>query len=681
VSARSRTAGAFGSWESPITAALVASHGVRLAEVTTWNDAVCWLEGRPSEGGRIVPVRWQGGATTDLIPAGFNARSRVHEYGGGVYALHGESVYFTSFADGRIYRCESGRLGVSPAPLTPEGPWFYADLQIDPYHRRILAVREDHTVPGQEAVTSLVAIPLDGTSTRSDVSVLVEGYDFYSTPRLDRDGTRLAWLCWRHPLMPWDGTELWVADVAPDGSLRNARRVVGGDDESIYQPGWLHDGTLLCASDRSGWWQLYRVDVTTLEVVPVLDPPPDRSEFGRPEWIFGTRTWVESSPGHLTASYTAGGHWHLGSIDLAARALRPLAEGLEPHEWLAASPTEAYLVASSTSTSAAVVRVRLDDGQVEILRSSSDTRIDPAYLSEPRAIEYATAHGRTSHAFFYPPANKDWSAPPGERPPLIAIGHGGPTTATTVGLDLRIQYWTSRGFAVVDVNYSGSSGYGRDYRRRLAGQWGIVDVEDMIAAARYLVSAGDADPRRLIVRGGSAGGYTTLAALTFHPGAFQAGASYYGICDLEVLARDTHKFEARYMDRLVGPYPETRDEYRRRSPIHAVDRLASALILFQGSEDRVVPPNQSRMMAEAVRRKGLPVAYVEFEGEQHGFRRAATIVSALEAELFFYGRVFGFTPAGASPLHIDNLGEGLRGRAPDDRRARTPDSARPQRGA
>jgi dipeptidyl aminopeptidase/acylaminoacyl peptidase len=362
----------------------------------------------------------------------------------------------------------------------------------------------------------------------------------------------------------------------------------------------------------------------------------------------------------MLAAYTQRGRWFLADIDVETGEWRTVETDLEPHDWMAAdakgAQPHAVFVAASATRADSVVRLDAATGRMETLRASSSLELDPGDVSQGQPIEFPTANGGTAHAIYYAPANANVHAPTDERPPLIAISHGGPTTATNASLDLRIQFWTSRGFAVVDVNYRGSSGFGREYRNALRAEWGVADVEDMVHAARHLVASGRADESRLTIRGGSAGGYTTLAALTFHPGVFKAGASYYGVSDIEVLARDTHKFEARYLDRLVGPYPEARDTYRARSPIHFVDRLACPIILFQGLEDRVVPPNQSAMMADAARAKGLPVAYLTFEGEQHGFRKAETIVRSLEAELYFYGVVFGFAPADVlPPIQIDNV--------------------------
>ena len=645
----------YGTWPSPISAEAVAAQGVRLGSVTVDGDDVYWLERRPNEGGRSVLVRRRAdGRLEELTPLGFNVRTRVHEYGGGAYIVAGGQIYFTNFQDQRVYSGGSKEQD-PPHAITPANNGFYADFAYDSKRNRLIAVRENHD-PAKaghyEAETALVAIPLDGGESAG--AVIASGYDFYSTPRISPDGTRLAWLSWRHPQMPWDGTELWAADIDARGALSGATRVAGGPSESIYQPGWSPDGTLYFVSDRNGWWTLYRWDGSVSHTV-MTNAAPD-AEFGRPQWIFETATWAFAGRSRIVVSYTRGGRWHLGVVNVASGVMTSLAPGLEPREWLTATVTHAFVVAGSARTSDAVMQIDLNTGDAEPLKTASQVEIDPLFISEPEAIEFPTGSGLTAHAFIYPPRHPEYTGMPGDRPPLIVISHGGPTTATTARFDVAIQYWTTRGFAVADVNYGGSSGYGRPYRERLNGQWGIVDVEDAVNAARHLVAQGKADPERLIIRGGSAGGYTALAALVFHPGVFKAAASYYGISDIEVLAHDTHKFESRYLDTLIGPYPEARELYRARSPIHFVDRLSCALILLQGLEDKVVPPNQSEMMADAVRRKGLPVAYLSFEGEQHGFRKAATIIRSLEAELYFYGAVFGFTPADTiEPLPIDNL--------------------------
>jgi dipeptidyl aminopeptidase/acylaminoacyl peptidase len=630
---------------------------------------IYWLEGRSQERGRSALLRWSpDGSIVEVVPPDFNVRSRVHEYGGGAYIARNSTVYCVNFSDQRVYRIVAGDALNSmsvPEALTPQGRWRFADFDVDLRRQRLICVREDHTEEGREPINTIVSIPF-GPDKRTEGpakaghyvhnEIIASGYDFYSTPRLSPDGTRLAWLSWRHPAMPWDDTELWVADVDANGALSNATRVAGGGAESVYQPGWSPDGALYYVSDRTGWWQLYRSDLSGRPDRAVIRNLPDEAEFGRPAWVFGTATWACAGPSQLIVSYTQRGRWHLATVDVASGMLSPFAPELQPDEWIAADASSAIVVAGSDTSLDRVVRIDIATGEVVSIRTASKQPVEAGYVSVPEAIEFPTADGNTAHAFYYAPHNKDFNAPAAEAPPLIAITHGGPTAAASATLDLQIQYWTSRGFALVDVNYGGSSGYGRAYRERLNGNWGIVDVADVTSAARFLCQTGRGDAGRLIIRGGSAGGYTTLAALTFHAGVCKAGASYYGISDLEVLELDTHKFEARYSHSLIGPYPEARDTYRARSPIHAIDRLACPLILFQGLEDKVVPPNQSQMMADAVRDKHLPVAYLAFEGEQHGFRRAETIARCLEAELYFYGKVFGFTPADAlEPVAIANL--------------------------
>jgi dipeptidyl aminopeptidase/acylaminoacyl peptidase len=649
----------YGSWPSPVTAPVIAAQGLRLSSVAMDGELVYWLEGRPQEGGRNVLVQAApDGTMRDVTPPGFNTRSRVHEYGGGAYLVEAGKVYFVNFTDQRVYVLDLASAD-PPRALTPDGAYCYGDFTLDREHRRLICVREDHTEAGREAVTTLVGVSIDAAPDE----VLADGEDFYSTPRVSPDGARLCWLSWRHPRMPWDGTELWVADIGADGRLGEAVCVAGGAEESIYQPGWLPDGTLVFASDRDGWWRLYSAVAPFVgePVTPVLRTPPPDTEFGRPQWLLGTATWVSIGTDQLIVSFTSGGRWHLGRVDVPFGTLTPIAPDLQPDEWLAASSSRVALVAGRDKAARAVMVAGADGTVQRTLKRASEYELDPQSVSVAEPIEFPTAGDRTAHAFYYAPRNAACRAPDAERPPLIAIGHGGPISAADPTFDLKVQFWTTRGFAVLDVNYGGSTGFGRDYRQRLNGQWGIVDVDDLINAARHVVRAGRADARRLAIRGGSAGGYTVLAALTQHPEVFTAGASYFGISDLEALLVDSHKFEARCLDILVGPYPEMRDEYRRRSPIHAVERLSCPLILLQGLEDKVVPPNQSEMMANALRRKGQPVAYLTFEGEQHGFRRADSIIRSLEAELAFYGAVFGFVPADPiAPPHIDNADKLLR---------------------
>ena len=637
----------YGSWTSPLSAPMVAANTVRLGAIAIDGDDIYWLEGRPDEGGRQVIVRRRAdGLMADATPVGTNVRTRVHEYGGGAYVVDAGTIYYSEFTDQRLYRLPpDGR----PEPLTPPGAWFYADAAIDPARPRMICVREDHTREGQEPITTLVSVGLDGASDAG--AIVASGYDFYAAPRFSPDGSRLSWLSWRHPQMPWDGTELWIAEVAADGSIVRPTLVAGGDEESIFQPDWSPDGTLYFVSDRTGWWNLYRwLDGQVVAIWPMA------AEFGRPLWQFGARTWACAEPGRLVISYGERARWRLATFDVRTGTATPIATDLEPAESLAATSTHAVMIAGSPREAEAIVRIDLATSHVDTLRQSSTVAIPHDVISVPEAIEVATDAGQTVHAFFYRPVNPGFRAPAGARPPLLVISHGGPTATAYGRLSLEIQYWTSRGFAVVDVNYGGSAGFGRRYRERLNGQWGIVDVADCVSTARFLVERGDADAGRLVIRGRSAGGYTTLAALTFRPEVFRAGASYYGVADLERLAADTHKFESRYLDRLIGPYPAARTVYQARSPIRFADRMSSPVIFFQGLDDRVVPPAQSQMMADALRSKGLPVALLMFAGEQHGFRQAANISRCLEAELFFYGAVLGFIPAGVRPeFDIENL--------------------------
>ena len=633
---------AHGSWRSPITADVIVAGVLALGQVALDGDDVYWVEGRPIEGGRSVIVRrTPDGGAADVTPARFNTRTRVHEYGGGAFAVADGTVYFSSFSDGRLYRQPRE---AAPEPITPEGAWRYADLVIDRARRRLVCVREDHTVAGHEPVNALVAVPLDGSRAPE---VLVSGRDFYSSPRLSPDGARVAWLEWSHPNMPWDGCELWVADVE---SLARRECVAGGAEESIFQPEWSPDGVLHFVSDRTGWWNLYRWRDGRVE--PLC---PMSAEFGKPQWVFGTSTYGFAAPDRIVCVLIEQGADRLAVLDTTTGRLAPVDTPYSEIHDPRVTDGAVVVQAASATESWALVRIGLDTGHREILKPGSTVAIDERYLSRPRRIEFPTEGGLTAHALFYAPRNDDHQPPAGARPPLLVLSHGGPTGATAGNLNPAVQYWTSRGFAVLDVDYGGSTGYGRAYRQRLDGQWGVVDVDDCVNGARWLVARGEVDGARLAIRGGSAGGYTTLCALTFRD-AFRAGASYFGIADLEALARDTHKFESRYLDRLVAPYPAGRDVYRARSPIHFTEKLSCPVILFQGLDDKVVPPNQAEIMAGALRAKKIPVAHVTFAGEGHGFRRAENIKRCLEAELYFYARVFGFPLADAvEPVVIEGL--------------------------
>lgn len=636
----------FGSWKSPIAASALASGTLRLGQLKYGKDGLYFMEGRPTEGGRqVIVLRTETGEHRDLIPDPFNARTLVHEYGGGAYAVVPEGICFSNFSDQRLYVSDGS--SDAPRPITADDGRRFADALFDASRQRLIAVSEVHTE--DEVVNQLVAVDWQSGAVR----VLVEGDDFYSTPRLSPDGKFLAWLSWNHPNMPWDGTELWLGELDRDGRIGNRLMVAGGTSESIVQPEWAPDGSLYFVSDRTGWWNFYALSKeeaspNARKCEPVALWKTD-AEFAGPQWVFGLSDYVVLPDGSIVSAYTRNGTWSLVHLHPDVRSGVCKRSNFEldytDFTYLTASPAGdkvAFCAASPTADSR-IVELDVTAGNAELIKKSSNLSIDPAYISMPQPIEFPTDNGLTAHAFFYPPVNKEFESS-GELPPLLVKCHGGPTGATAATLNLGIQYWTSRGFAVVDVNYGGSTGYGTDYRRRLNGQCGVLEYTDCQNAARYLVERGLVDRERLAITGGSAGGYVVLCALTFGK-TFKAGASHFGISDAEALARDTHKFESRYLDTLIGPYPERADLYRARSPINYAERISCPVIFFQGLEDKVVPPNQSEAMVEALKKRGIPVAYVTFEGEQHGFRKAENITRSIEGEFYFYSRIFGFQPA------------------------------------
>ncbi len=646
----------YGSWKSPITSELIVADSISIGDVMLHGNDIYWTEMRPSDNARSVIVRrTPDGTIQDITPAGYSARTRVHEYGGGAFCAAGQidgdsTVYFSNFGDQRLYKQTISAAGAvsAPQPVTPDIDMRYADGEICARRGMMICVREDHSSSWREAVNSIVAIDLERGGSR----VLVSGASFYSSPRISPDGSTLAWLSWNHPNMPWDGCELWIAELHENGRLGEPRLVAGSADESIFQPSWSPSGILHFVSDRTGWWNIYRCAADFGSAVQVCAA---EAEFGRPAWVFGLSTYGFASDERIICAYTQGGEWHIGDIDTTSGTLNTVPTPFTNIGTLHVTPRQVAFTAGSADMPMSLMRHDLTDSSTTRLRSSSEAALDAGYISRPQAIEFPTGNDLTAHAFYYPPANSDYAAPTNEKPPLIVISHGGPTSATDTSLDLRKQFWTSRGFAVLDVNYGGSSGYGTAYRRRLNDNWGVVDVEDCVNGAKYLVAQELADANRLIIRGSSAGGFTTLLALTTCD-TFSAGASYYGISELEALLHDTHKFESRYLDTLVGRFPEHEERYYERSPINHIEGLSAPMIALQGLDDEIVPPNQAELMVNALREKGLPVAYLTFEGEQHGFRQAANIRRALEAELYFYSRVFEFALADdIEPVQIDNL--------------------------
>jgi dipeptidyl aminopeptidase/acylaminoacyl peptidase len=643
----------FGTWRSPITSELIVAGSIGLGPLLLKDNRLLWTESRPTEAGRNVLCQAELAANsseeikiTELNPAPFNVRTRVHEYGGGAFQVTDPSVYAVNYADQRIYR-----LNAEATPLTPEAAYRYADFILDPTRNRLITIREDHSNPAApEPKNELVAIDL----TTQTQTILATGHDFYASPSLSPDGKLLVWLTWDHPRMPWEGTELWIAALNPDGSLTEPALIAGSPSESIFQPLWCPNGKLYFVSDRTGWWNLYRWHSSNLEDNPTHPGEleaicPKNAEFGQPQWVFGMSSYGLRNAQELITSYSENGVQKLASLNLNSLVLTEIPTPYTSIAGLRVGDRTIAFLGGSATHPTALVTLDLITLELTVIRQATQLSIDPKYLSIPEPIEFPTENGLTAHAFYYPPTNGDFAANSDDRPPLLVKSHGGPTAATEASFNLRVQYWTSRGFGILDVNYGGSTGYGRAYRQRLDGNWGIVDVADCANGAKYLAEQGRVDGDRLVIDGSSAGGYTTLAALAF-TNVFKAGASYYGVSDLTVLATDTHKFESRYLDSLIGPYPEQADLYKARSPINAIDRLSCPIIFFQGDEDKIVPPNQAELMVNALKEKGLPVAYLLFEGEQHGFRKAENIRRAIDGEFYFYSRVFGFKPAEELPV-------------------------------
>jgi dipeptidyl aminopeptidase/acylaminoacyl peptidase len=631
---------AYGSWKSPITADLIAQ-SITLSEARFDGEDVYWLEGRPQELGRLVVVRAStvNGHATDITPEPYNARTRVHEYGGGSWTVADGNVYFSNFADGRLY-CQthnsSHPIPLTPAPAVLERQWRFADGVIDRARQRWIGVREDHAGDG-EPVNTIVAVDLDQPG-REPGRVLAGGHDFFASPRLSPDGRWLVWLTWDHPNMPWNATTVWLSELDGPGNLTEPLIIAGSASESVLQPEWSPDGrALFFVSDRSGWWNLYRFDLALRTSEPLA---PMAAEFGVPLWRLGARTYACAGSDRIVCAYSKSGLGQLAVLELKDKVLRPFETPFTDFSSVRANSDRAVFRAGASNHPASIVMLNLMSGAYQVLKKETDLLDQPGsritdYLSMVRSVEFPTSDGNTAYGLFYPPHNPDYAGLTDELPPLLVKCHGGPTASASSVLDLATQFWTSRGIAVLDVNYGGSTGFGRAYRNRLHLNWGIVDVDDCLNGAKFLVAEGLVAHNRIVIRGGSAGGYTTLAALTFRD-FFQGGASYYGVSDLAVLARETHKFESRYLDWLIGPYPQAQDRYRERSPLYHVDQLSRPVIFFQGAEDAIVPPNQAEALVEALRRKSKPVGYFLFSGEQHGFRKAANIQRSLDAELQFY---------------------------------------------
>jgi dipeptidyl aminopeptidase/acylaminoacyl peptidase len=641
----------YGSWTSLFSLDLVAdAGGMAFGYLDITEDGVYWTETRPLENGRTVLVfRPHGGESVDVVPSGFNVRSRAHEYGGGAWFRDGTVVFCSEFDDSRLYRIETP--GTEPLPITPDpsGPnaLRYADGRVFAEGRLIVCVRESH---GEgEPVNELVVLPADGSA---EPKVIASGRDFYAAPRPSPDGTKLAWLAWDHPRMPFEGTELWVADLSADGELSNSGLVAGSETESIFQPEWSPEGVLHFASDRTGWSNLYLERDGEVQALT-----REEADLGFPQWVFDLSRYAFLADGRIAGIFTRRAVDGLELVDPATGRLERLSLPYTSiYSPSVKSDGNVLVFAGSSPTEApAVVTLDVDSGRQEVLRRSTELALDERYLSIAEPIEFEGTDGLPSYAFYYPPKNPDFTGPESELPPLVVSVHGGPTANVTSSLDLDIQFYTSRGIAIVDLNYGGSTGYGREYRDRLRRRWGEVDVEDSAAAVRYLAERGDIDPARVEITGGSAGGYTTLLALAVRD-EFAAGASYFGVADLVSFHDETHKFESHYDEYLVGKWPDERDVYRDRSPVNHADSISRPLLLLQGLDDKVVPPAQAEVIVEALKQRGIPYAYISFEGEGHGFRKAENIKRALEAHVSFLAQVFGFDPADEiEPIAIENL--------------------------
>lgn len=594
-----------GRWKSPLSPALVASSQKKFDYLCFDGNDLYWEEMRASEGGRgIIVKRSEKGIVQDVLSSPFSARTRVHEYGGKSFAVRSGKLYFVNDRDQRIY--------TEGSPLTENGVKF-ADLHV--LTSSLIAVGEK----GKE--NFLASIDL----TTGKFKKIAEGADFYASVAISPDEKKIAFLSWNHPHMPWNETQLWIGELE-DNAIINLYLVAGEQQESIFQPSWSSTSILHFVSDRSGWWNIYRL--VDMKIEPVYEK---EAEFGLPQWVFGLSTYAFCQD-IVVAAYQENGIFSLVTLDPFQKLEIP---GTYFSQIRSQNGHLAFLKGSFTEAKRVVYMESLASTEIAVVAENPKLSIDPAYFSIPQLITFTGAGKRKAHGFYYPPSNKEYQIPPGELPPLLVKSHGGPTSCANNTFDLKIQYWTSRGFAVLDIDYSGSTGYGKAYRDRLKGNWGLIDVEDCEAGARYLIEKKYVDSQKVAISGGSAGGFTTLCALTFGS-VFTVGASYYGVSDLALLASETHKFEEKYLDQLVAPYPEGADIYQKRSPIFSVDKLKCPIIFFQGTEDKVVPPDQAIRMYEALKKKKILTELVLYEGEGHGFRRQETIRDTLEKELQFY---------------------------------------------
>ncbi|XP_028398795.1 uncharacterized protein LOC114522328 [Dendronephthya gigantea] len=657
----------YGSWSSPITAEIAASNGgfpwPNISDVHTSLNAqnevtVFWSDLRATEGGRTVVCSWNKDQP-DVVtwtPKGFNARTKVHEYGGGSTFVHKGHVYFSNFDDQRMYKQTSPTS--IPQPITPDGKGLrYADGQMCEAVMKIICVREDHGVietgKAKEAKNTIVSIDPE----TQEQFTLAQGADFYASPKVSPGIGVLAWVQWNHPNMPWDTVALWTGQLSTDGKYLtegSSRQISCNAGVSIMSPRWTLEHALYFISDRSGWWNLYKYNFDTRDEHNVF---PIKKEIGMPQKLFGRCSYATHPKNPKKLAVVCGGA--IGILDAEIEKMETINTGFVSHQYPTFSPSgdKIYCIGGSTTRPICLIEVDIESKKLEIIMDTKTCDIDPGYISEPKEITFPTEDNKVAHAYLYLPKNKDFSAPQGSLPPLLVQSHGGPVGAASPTFDLKKQFFTSRGVAILDVNYRGSTGYGTPYRREVYGNWGKVDVEDCCNGALHVAnSMKAADREKLCIDGGSAGGFTTLACLTQRNEVFKAGASMYGVSDVQALVRETHKFESRYIDSLIGPLPECIELWKERSPIYHVDKLICPMIFFQGDEDKVVPPNQSELMFNAIKEKGIACCYVLFEGEQHGFRKSETIISVLQGEFCFFANVFGYKPADFDcKLNIENI--------------------------
>lgn len=636
----------YGTWKSPISESMVAKDSISFESLKidpVHPDKIYWLALYPAEEGRATISQYSHGKIQMCLPKNFSARTQAHSYGGGEFTVYDNTIFFSNEKDNRLYKLEG--CNGTPIPLTSPGDFRYADCSVNSSKNKLYCIREEF-FKNKKSEDSIISIDLK----THDMKIVEKGQDFYSSPIVSPDGRNLAWLSWNLPHMMFDTTQLWLADINEDGSVKNKKLILGKKDISIFQPQWSPSNVLYFISDQTGWWNLYRYQRNKIESV-YLTP----AEFGIVSWEFGPSTYSFVNDNLIAASYLKQGKGYFGFIDVNKKQMQTLNFPYTEFASVKSNPQNVYFFAGGLYSNPAVVELNATTHKTKELQTSLSLNLNHDFISVPKHIEYKALDGKINYAYYYPPKNPNYEAPKGEKPPLIVLVHGGPTARAAASLVLSKQFWTSRGYAILELNYEGSSGYGRAYRDLLKGRWGIGDRAAAISGALYLVQKGLADPKRLIIKGESAGGYTVLRVLTTSS-VFQVGTDYFGVSNLETEYQTTHKLESRYWVGLIGPYPEKKAIYRERSPYFSIDKLSGALLILQGMEDEPVPPAQSEMIYETAKKAGKTVAYITFQNEGHGFRHAESRIKSLEAEQYFYNTIFGMPVKNIKPpIDIANL--------------------------